>query len=322
MILDGFLQTFSGKSVISLLKSMAVANGNQPLDGSMMTEAEAKRHLVSYDASNLLTFNNWSSLADEVYNGIKNCGHDEYQVKRYVYRLHMQLKTVAPYFYGAANISTNQKSINEYFRCIIVAMCKARRFLESIGYCDNLVLDKFNHKWDKPCFHATARIGVALERLGNVIQGCLYENGIKHHIFDYEKKCGIFLVKDITPATLAYSMDWTIELAESYMASVGIGAKRILPLDTIPELQRAISEGWIDSKGFLQCSNRDFVRYCYGNYMFLPMNKNDWHRIDMLLTSRAGKVLSSDILSQIAQQLRKEGLIEDEVRFGKRIFRK
>ena len=189
-------------------------------------------------------------------------------------------------------------------------------FLKSLGYKHTEDFGVMNHKWNKPCFHAIAEIGLALERLGNIIQACLYQNGISTTIFDYQQMCDVVLVESITAESIAESMDWTTTLAQSYMDETNI-RKKIVPFNTIPEINQAIKDNIISEKGVLLVSNRAFVMYCYDHRFFLSLNKKDWKSIDCLLTSKEGKILTSSTLSKVAHQLQKDGFFDEKVRYGK-----
>lgn len=177
-------------------------------------------------------------------------------------------------------------------------------------------LGDYNRKWDKKSFHDIRTIGLALERLGNIIQGCLYENDIRTPVFDYQSQCGVKLVDTITTDSIAISMDWTQTMAQYYLASTDT-KKIIAPLNTIPEIKQVIKDNQIDDKGHLLVSNRAFVMYCYEHRFFLPLNKKDWRKIDGLLTSDQGKTLSAGDLAKVAQQLNKEFYFDKALRYGK-----
>jgi len=57
--------------------------------------------------------------------------------------------------------------------------------------------------------------------------------------------------------------------------------------------------------------------YCYDHCFFLPLNKKDRRKIDGLLTSDQGKILTSGDLAKVAQQLSKEGYFDKKIRYGK-----
>ena len=68
-----YIQTFAGEAALSLLRCMAIANGNNSLDSITLTQSEATRYIVTYSQNvSLADYNNW-----EIYDyGLlsKKCG--------------------------------------------------------------------------------------------------------------------------------------------------------------------------------------------------------------------------------------------------------
>ena len=316
---DEFIHTFAGEETLSLLRCMAVANGNAALDAAALSPIDARRILISYQANAALALTDWTAIREELYDLILTCQNDAHRIRRTICRLIMNLRSSAYYFHPGSTPDANSTAINRYFACIIASIRKARLLLETTGYKPGAPLGDYNHKWNKPCFHDIERIGTSIERFGNIIQGCLYDSGITTSVFDYQSKCGVTLVETITPDTLATSMDWTPEYARHYLNAAD-DRLIIAPLSTISEMRRAIADGKIDEKGHLLCSNRAFVLYCYDRRMFLPLNKPDWAPVDRRLTSSQGKTLTADTLAKVAHQLRKEEYLDDAVRYGSEHF--
>lgn len=311
-----FIHTFAGEAALSLLRCMAVANGNNSLDSISLTQSEATRFIVTYQENPLIgNYNDWRGLRDEIYGSIHDYRTDVIGLRRYVFRLMMDVRAPAAYYHYPEETDQNALDVNAFFACIMNCLQKAHTMLEAVGYL-KIPLGDYNHKWDKPCFHDIRTIGLALERLGNIIQGCLYENDIRIPVFDFQSQCGVKLVETITTHSLEVSMDWTQTMALHYMGS-GDSNKRIVPLCTIEELAKAMADGQIDDTGHLLVSNRAFVMYCYEHRFFLPLNKKDWRKIDGLLTSDQGKTLSAGDLAKVAQQLSKEGYFDKKIRYGK-----
>lgn len=311
-----FIHTFAGEAALSLLRCMAVANGNNSLDSITLTQSEATRHIVTYQENPAIeTYHSWKELREEIYTTIHNYRTDTISLRRYICRMLMDVRLPAAYYHCSERTDQNSQEINAFFACIMNCLQKAHTMLEAVGYL-KIPLGDYNRKWDKPCFHDIRTIGLALERLGNIIQGCLYENDIRIPVFDFQSQCGVKLVETITTHSLEVSMDWTQTMALHYMGS-GDSNKRIVPLCTIEELAKAMTDGQIDDTGHLLVSNRAFVQYCYDHRFFLPLNKKDWRKIDGLLTSDQGKTLSAGDLAKVAQQLSKEGYFDKKIRYGK-----
>ena len=49
-----FIHTFAGEAALSLLRCMAVANGNNSLDSISLTQSEATRFIVTYQENPLI----------------------------------------------------------------------------------------------------------------------------------------------------------------------------------------------------------------------------------------------------------------------------
>ena len=295
---------------------MAVANGNNSLDSITLTQSEATRYIVTYQENPAIeTYHSWKELREEIYTTIHNYRTDTISLRRYICRMLMDVRLPAAYYHCSERTDQNALDVNAFFACIMNCLQKAHTMLEAVGYL-KIPLGDYNHKWDKPCFHDIRTIGLALERLGNIIQGCLYENDIRIPVFDFQSQCGVKLVETITTHSLEVSMDWTQTMALHYMGS-GDSNKRIVPLCTIEELAKAMADGQVNDKGHLLVSNRAFVMYCYDHRFFLPLNKKDWRKIDGLLTSDQGKTLTSGDLAKVAQQLNKEFYFDKAIRYGK-----
>ena len=313
---DEYIHTFAGEATLSLLRCMAIANGNNSLDNKTLTQSEATRNIVTYSPNtSIADYNNWLGLMDEIYYDLNVIKSDPNSIRRYICRLMMKLRIPASYFHTTRD-NANEKAINAFFACIMNSIQKAYTMLEAVGYI-KIPLGEYNRKWEKQSFHDICTIGNSLERLGNIIQGCLYENNISTPVFDYQSQCGVKLVETITADSLIKSLDWTPEMAQYYM-NVTDSKKKIVPLHTIPELKQAIQDEKITEKGVLLVSQRAFVQYCYDNSFFLPLNKKDWERIDSLLTSDKGKTLTSGDLSKVAHQLQKGEFLDHNTRYRKR----
>ena len=71
-----FIHTFAGESALSLLRCMAVANGNNSLDSITLIQSEATRFIVTYQ-ENPLIGNYRRGLRDEIYGSIHDYRTDE-----------------------------------------------------------------------------------------------------------------------------------------------------------------------------------------------------------------------------------------------------
>ena len=144
-----YIQTFAGEAALSLLRCMAVANGNNSLDSITLTQSEATRYIVTYSQNvSLADYNNWEMLMDEIYYELKDMKSDPNSIRRYICRMMMKLRLPAAYYHSPKD-NANEKAIT---------------MLEALGYTD-ISLGEYNRKWDKQSFHDVCIIGNSLERL-------------------------------------------------------------------------------------------------------------------------------------------------------------
>ena len=157
-----YIQTFAGEAALSLLRCMAVANGNNSLDSITLTQSEATRYIVTYSQNaSLADYNNWEMLMDEIYYELKDMKSDPNSIRRYICRMMMKLRLPAAYYHSPKN-NANEKAINAFFACIMKSIQKAITMLEALGYTD-ISLGEYNRKWDKQSFHDVCIIGNSLE---------------------------------------------------------------------------------------------------------------------------------------------------------------
>lgn len=162
-----YIQTFAGEAALSLLRCMAVANGNNSLDSITLTQSEATRYIVTYQENPAIeTYHSWKELREEIYTTIHNYRTDTISLRRYICRMLMDVRLPAAYYHCSERTDQNSQEINAFFACIMNCLQKAHTMLEAVGYL-KIPLGDYNHKWDKPCFHDIRTIGLALERLGH-----------------------------------------------------------------------------------------------------------------------------------------------------------
>ena len=74
---DEYIHTFAGEAALSLLRCMAVANGNNSLDSITLTQSEATRYIVTYQENPAIeTYHNWKELREEIYTTIRSYRSD------------------------------------------------------------------------------------------------------------------------------------------------------------------------------------------------------------------------------------------------------
>lgn len=100
MPVNDFIQTFTGERTLSLLRCMAVANGNTSLDSISVTLQEAKRYIVTYETdTDISDYHDWDALREEIYTTLYKCDSNPHRIRRYICRMLMDLRTTASYFH-------------------------------------------------------------------------------------------------------------------------------------------------------------------------------------------------------------------------------
>ena len=202
-----YIQTFAGEAALSLLRCMAVANGNNSLDSITLTQSEATRYIVTYQENPAIeTYHSWKELREEIYTTIHNYRTDTISLRRYICRMLMDVRLPAAYYHCSERADQNSQEINAFFTCIMNCLQKAHSMLEAVGYM-KIPLGDYNRKWDKKSFHDIRTISLALERLGIPdLTGYLlsyhmqYPSGCCPYLKNFSYICGViqFQPSDIT----------------------------------------------------------------------------------------------------------------------------
>ncbi len=83
MHVNDFIQTFAGERTLSLLRCMAVANGNTSLDSTSVTLQEAKRYIVTYETdTDISDYHDWDALREEIYTALYKCDSNPHRIRR------------------------------------------------------------------------------------------------------------------------------------------------------------------------------------------------------------------------------------------------
>ena len=122
------------------------------------------------------------------------------------------------------------KNQNSIFSCIVDTYRKATQAQVAESDSDGISYGVTNPKWNRETLRSIARIGIALEKIANIIQGCLYANGIKKTLCYYQNYCGVQLTTEITVASLVDAMDWTEKYAQACMRTIKPSNPENLPL--------------------------------------------------------------------------------------------
>ncbi len=295
MALQKFISIFGGHEALALCLNLAIAHSNAHISGSSITPYEAARFLVN-NTIDLSQFayedKDWAKLRAELKEKFRQYKSDKSFFKDFICEILQSLRHVAAFF---TPVSENKNS-NSIFRYIVNKYRKATQDNTSKSNSDGITYG-VNSKWNKETLDSIARIGIALEKFANVLQGSLYANGIKQTLYYYQNCCGVNLITELTVASLAEAMDWTDKYAQYCMRTIKPSNPENLPLNTIPELNEAILDGKIKEDGTICVKKPALIRYFLENSIFLPLDKAALDQIDGLLKTKKGEPISSQDLS-------------------------
>lgn len=320
MALQKFIDIFGGHEALTLCQNLAIAHSNTLLSGASITPHEAARFLVENTINHKqFVYDNkdWAELRAELKERFRQYKSDNSFFKDFVCEILQALRHVAAFFTRISNNKRQNK--NSIFCCIVDTYRKAIQ--TRAAKSDSTSYGVTNPKWNRETLQSIARIGIALEKIANIIQGCLYSNGIKQTLYFYQDCCGVNLSIELTVASLAEAMDWTDKYAQSCMHTITPKNPENLPLNTIPELREAILDGKIKEDGTICVKKPALIRYFLENSMFLPLEKESLDQIDGLLKTKDGKPISSSDLSKETSQLQKRGKILREDRDSGKTFK-
>ena len=320
MATQKFIDIFGGHEALALCQNLAIAHSNTLIKGSKITPYEAAKFLVDNPIDlNQFVYGDkdWARLRSELKEKIRQYKSDASFFRDFICDLLQTLRHVAAFFTPTIN-SKNQNSI---FSCIVDTYRKATQAQVAESDSDGISYGVTNPKWNRETLRSIARIGIALEKIANIIQGCLYANGIKKTLYYYQNYCGVQLTTEITVASLVDAMDWTEKYAQACMRTIKPSNPENLPLNTIPELREAILDGKIKEDGTICVKKPALIRYFLKNSMFLPLEKEPLDQIDGLLKTKDGEPISSPELSNEASQLQKRGKILREDRDSGKQFK-
>lgn len=301
MALQKFISIFGGHEALALCQNLAIAHSNTFLQGCNITPFEAHKFLVEnpIDPDQFIyNKSDWNKLKREIKDTFRSYKSDKSYFKDFIFEICMQLRHVAAYFFPKTKSKTST-----IFDCVVNTYRKAIQAQVAESESDVISSGVTNPKWNREALRSIARIGIALQKLANIIQGCLYANGISTTLYQYQKKCGVTLTTEITVSSLAEAMDWTTELAQYWMRTKQPGSSTNLSLNDIPELNQAIRDGQIKEDGTLKVAQRQIIIYFCKNKMFSSLDKEALDEIDGLLKTKKGVTLRSSDLSKVASQL-------------------
>lgn len=322
-----FIEILCGRKSRDLCQFLAIAhiNSSVNIQGGDIHPYEAHKYLIGnlenpqqYDFSK----SDWLALRKELTTFIKDNKSDKSFLDNQISELIMAFTEIACYFFPSTEMEVDS-SVHKLFNCIVETYLRATANHSPADYAEILSSSEATSKWNRESLQAIAKIGVALRKFANLLQGCIYANGLRNTVSHYQKFCGVTLATEFTNATIADATYWTMSYTEKVCKIRKPSYTTNLPFDTImsvPELKQTYNEGYINEQGVLQCSIYELIRYFCENNMFLPMWKRNFKRIDGLLKDEEGKPLSCETLSQAASHQESYGKIDHNQRYSGKKF--
>ena len=311
MALQKFIDVFGGHRTLVLCQYLAIAHTNTPMEGVDITPYEAHKYLIGnlenpqqYDFSK----SDWLAIRKEISDFINiNKSNKSYLDTKISEHL-MAFTEIACFFYPSAEINVDA-SIHKLFNCIVETYLKATANHSSADYAEILSSSEATSKWNRESLQAIAKIGIALRKFANLLQGCIYTNGLRNTVSHYQQYCGVTLATEFTNATIADAMYWTKIYAEKICKLKKPTHTTNLTIDSIlaePGLKMALEAGLIDKDGVVQGFVSDLVRFFNRKKLYNKLTKADFAHISGILKTGNGEPISSQRLSRAATDLKKE----------------
>ncbi len=342
------LRIIGGDDAYNAVYSILIQAGRKEQTGLVMSNEEAEEFVESlYINDNNYKFSDWDELRDEISENIRECNQNYILLKRYVCSLLSPLEEIANYFDYDDSREKNDRvntlilksiarkqfpdpeEIQEWQDTAESRVDEYCTILESAGNDseDNQVEisteeydelyekfykeeeEKYTKKWCNATGRLLAKVEFGLQFLGYIIQGSLLENGSDYTIFDFERECGVILVRKIEPLDLVNSMGWTKSLALTYLPeTILYSSSSKLKWSDFPELQQAHKDGMIDNNGRLTTNRAAFVRYCREKKFFGNLLLEDWKPINNVLKMKNGRQISAERFKQSFQDIQQDEL--------------
>ena len=320
MALQKFISIFGGYKSLHLCLNLAIAHSKATINGSGITPYEAHKFLIGnledarqYDYQK----SDWLELKAELLKFIRDNKSDRNYLDNQICEMLMQLAQVASYFFPTPEMNPGE-SVNKLFNCIVDTYLNALKNNSTATYEEILSSSQATGKWNRESLQTVARIGVALRKFANLLQGCIYANDLKNAVPHYQNFCGVTLTTDFSTAAIADATYWTKTYTQRICKINKPESSTNFPLFStlsIPELESAREKQWIDKDGILRVPVSELVRHFYEKGLFFPLTKKAFESIDGILRSDKGEYISSKQLARAATDLQKIGDIDRNHRY-------
>ncbi|MBQ1929266.1 MAG: hypothetical protein II344_01350 [Bacteroidales bacterium] len=319
MALQKFIDIFGGHKSLTLCQNLAIAHTESPIEGVDITPYQAHKFLIDnpedsaqYDYKK----SDWLELRAELSKFIRDNKSDRNYLHNQICEILMQLADVASYFFSTEEKDVGE-SVNKLFNCIVETYLKATANHSTATYEDILSSYEATRKWSRESLQTIARIGVALRKFGNLLQGCIYANNLNNAVSHYQKFCGVILAPEFTNSSIVDATYWTKTYTKKICKQKKEEDSTNAPLFStlsIAQLKSAIDEGIINKDGILKKPVSELVRHFYEKGLFLPLTKKAFKPIDGILRTKKGECISAQRLSRAATDLQKNCYIDRDHR--------
>ena len=240
MALQKFIDIFGGHKSLTLCQNLAIAHTESSIKGVDITPYQAHKFLIDnpedsaqYDYKK----SDWLELRAELSKFIRDNKSDRNYLHNQICEILMQLADVASYFISTDEKNTGE-SVNKLFNCIVETYLKATTNNSTATYEEILSSNEATRKWSRESLQTIARIGVALRKFGNLLQGCIYANNLKNAVPHYQRFCGVTLATEFTNSSIADATYWT----KTYTKKICKQKKEEDPTDTPKDPEAAYGD--------------------------------------------------------------------------------
>lgn len=190
-------------------------------------------------------YHHWSELYNEIWNNISSHVGNALFLKRYICSLIMPFRELSRYFFPGPDSDERTQfaarfllAINDFHLPIdeeneIIAKGYSERMRnseefkslspeEQEKFCALSTEELLRYKsyfYNTNIYEITRLVSTMMQELAVIISAFLLESGEKSTLFDYQRMCGVVLTDALYPYYFCRTMDWTLELAESYLPS-------------------------------------------------------------------------------------------------------
>ena len=322
MALQKFISTFGGHEALALCRNFTIAISKPVTSGSSITTYEAHKLLTGglkdswqYDYRK----SDWLQLKSALLKFIRDNKSDSSYLKNQICEMLMQLAQVASYFFSTPEMDKGE-SVNKLFNSIVETYLNAINNNSTANYTEVLHSIQAVGEWNVESLQTIARIGVALKKFANILQGCIYANDLKDAVSHYQNYCGVTLTTDFSTAAIADATYWTKTYTQKICSINKPETSTNFPLFStlpIPELKSARDAELINKDGILKVPVSELIRHFYKNDLFFPLTKKAFKSIDGILRTAKGETISCERLARAATDLQKTGEVDRNHRFTK-----